>query len=173
MTSSENKPTADNVDTPYALARASVLPDWIDYNGHMNVGYYHVVFDLAAEPFFRWLGLDDAYRKASGASTFALESHLNFLREVKVDAPLRFEARLLGFDHKRVHFYQEMFHAEEGYLAASYESVSAHVDMAVRKTAPMPAVLQARLQRILQAHQILERPWQVGHIMSAQPPQSR
>jgi len=159
-----------SIDTPYALARAIVQPEWIDYNGHMNVGYYHVAFDLAAEPFFEWLGLDQRYRQASGASTFALESHLNFLREVKEGEEIRFEARLLGFDHKRVHFYQEMFHAKDGFLAASYESVSAHVDMKVRKTAPMPQMLQARLQKVLDAHQSLERPWQIGHVMSAHPP---
>lgn len=158
------------IDTPYALARATVQPEWIDYNGHMNVGYYHVAFDLAAEPFFHWLGLDEAYRKASGTSTFALESHLNFLREVKQGDPIRFEARLLDYDHKRFHYYQEMFHETEGYLAASYESVSAHVDMNLRKTAPMPEVLQARLERVLQAHKQLERPWQIGHVMSAHPP---
>lgn len=167
---SENPPTQDRIDTPFSRATATVQPGWIDYNGHMNVGYYHVVFDMAAEPFFQWLGLDENYRKASGASTFALESHLNFLREVKEGDPLRFEARLLGFDHKRFHFYQEMFHGTEGYLAASYESVSAHVDMNLRKTAPMPEILQARLARIAQAHATLERPWQIGHVMSAHPP---
>lgn len=161
---------SSSIDTPYALARATVQHDWIDYNGHMNVGYYHVAFDLAAEPFFEWLGLDQRYRKASGASTFALESHLNFLREIKEGEEIRFEARLLAFDHKRVHFYQEMFHVAEGFLAASYESVSAHVDMNVRKTAPMPQVLQARLQKVLDAHKSLERPWQIGHVMSATPP---
>ena len=168
MTESQSPP--DSIDTPYARTTATVLPDWIDYNGHMNVGYYHVVFDMASEPFFQWLGLDEKYRKSSGASTFALESHLNFLREVKEGDPLRFEARLLDFDHKRIHFYQEMFHGTENYLAASYESVSAHVDMSLRKTASMPDLLQARLKRIHAAHSTLERPWQIGHAMSAHPP---
>ncbi|MEZ5658792.1 MAG: thioesterase family protein [Burkholderiaceae bacterium] len=159
-----------SIETPFAQATATVLPDWIDYNGHMNVGYYHVVFDIAAEPFFRWLGLTEDYRRTHQVTTFALESHLNFLREVKVDEPLRFEARLLDFDHKRIHFYQEMYHATEGYLAASYESVSAHVDFKARRTAPMAAPLQARLAEIKAAHDVLERPWMVGHVISAHPP---
>jgi acyl-CoA thioester hydrolase len=144
-----------------------VRPDWIDRNGHMNVGYYHVAFDNAAEPFFEWLGLTPEFRTRHGSSTFALESHLHFVREVHAGDPLRFEARLLDHDHKRIHYYQEMFHATEGFLAATYESLSVHVDIAARRTADMPAELFARLARVLEAHARLQRPWQVGHVISA------
>jgi hypothetical protein len=61
------------------------------------------------------------FGRANASSTFALESHLHFVREVKEGAPLRFEARLIDVDAKRLHYYQEMFHATEGYLAATYE----------------------------------------------------
>ncbi len=142
-------------------------PDWIDRNGHMNVGYYHVAFDNAAEPFFEWLGLTPEFRARHGSSTFALESHLHFVREVHAGDALRFEARLLDHDHKRIHFYQEMFHATEGFLAATYESLSVHVDIAARRTADMPGELFARLAQVLEAHGKLERPWQVGHRISA------
>ncbi|MGE3571467.1 MAG: acyl-CoA thioesterase [Burkholderiales bacterium] len=152
-----------------AAARIRVRPEWIDYNGHMNVGYYHVAFDIAAEEFFQFLGFTPEFRRRHDATTFALESHLNFLREVKEGDPLRFEARLLDHDAKRIHFYQEMFHAEGGYLAASCESLSAHVNQKARRTAPMPEELLERLGRIRQAHAALPRPWQVGHAISARP----
>ena len=144
-------------------------PEWIDYNGHMNVGYYHVAFDLAAEAFFEFLGLTPEFRERHGATTFALEAHLNFLREVKAGDALRFDARLLDHDAKRIHFYQEMFHASEGFLAASCESLSAHVSVAQRRTAPIPPELVERLSRIKAAHATLLRPWQVGHVISARP----
>lgn len=158
------------IQTPYAGATAVVLPQWIDFNGHMNVGYYHVVFDQACEPFFHWLGMTPEFRAQHGSTTFAVEAHLTFVREVKEGAPLRFETRLLDFDHKRVHFYQEMFHATEGYLAATHESLSVHVHLPTRRTAPMPEVLTARLAEVLEAHRALPRPWQVGHVISARPP---
>ena len=155
---------------PYAAAAlVTVQPAWIDYNGHMNVGYYHVAFDLAAEEFFQALGFTPEFRQRSGGTTFALESHLNFLREVKQGDALRFEARVLDFDAKRVHFYQEMFHAAAGYRAASCESLSAFVSQATRRTAPMPAALLERLAAAKAAHAALPRPWQVGHVISAQP----
>jgi len=158
------------IPVPFAAARERVRTEWIDYNGHMNVGYYHVAFDNAAEPFFEFLGLTPEFRQRHGASTFALESHLNFLREVKAGDALRFEARLIDFDAKRIHFFQEMFHAGEGYVAASYESVSAHVSMATRRTAPMPPNLLERLAAVKAAHAVLPRPWQLGHAISARPP---
>lgn len=157
------------IDTPYARSSAVVLPEYIDSNGHMNVGYYHVIFDKASDPFFEWIGLTPQVRSEYSSSTFALESHLFFHREVKVGDRLRFEARLLHADEKRLHFYQEMFHAEEGYLAATYESLSVHMDMRIRKTAPMPPPLYERTQAVFAAHQALPRPWQVGHVIGNKP----
>lgn len=159
-----------NIPVPFvAAARIVVRPDWIDYNGHMNVGYYHVAFDIAAEEFFQFLGFTPEFRERHQGTTFALESHLNFLREVKEGDALRFEARLLDLDAKRMHFYQEMFHATEGYFAASCESLSAYVDQAARRTAPIPAELIERLAAVKAAHAALARPWQVGHVISAKP----
>lgn len=157
------------VPTPFPAATTVVRPEWIDYNGHMNVGYYHVAFDAAADGFFDFLGLDAGFRERHGSTTFALEAHLNFLREVKEGDTLRFEARLLDYDAKRIHFYMEMFHAGEGFLAASYESLGAHVSVAERRTAPMPEPLLARLALVNAAHAALPRPWQIGHVISAKP----
>ncbi len=161
---------ATTMDAPFSKATATVLPTWIDYNGHMNVGYYHVAFDLAAEPFFEWLGLTPEFRKQHASSTFALQSQLHYLREVKVGEKLRFESRLIDADRKRIHYYQEMFHAEEGYLAATYESLSVHMDMTQRRSAPMPTALYQRMQDVLAIHQRLVRPWQVGHVFGVKPP---
>jgi acyl-CoA thioester hydrolase len=161
---------ASPIPVPFSGARARVRKEWIDYNGHLNVGYYHVAFDVASDLFFDFLGLTAAFREEHQGSTFALESHLNFLREVKEGDSLRFEARLIDFDAKRVHFYMEMLHADEGYIAASYESLSAYVSMATRRTAPLPAPLLERLAAVRTAHSVLPRPWQLGHAISVRPP---
>jgi len=88
---------------------------------------------------------------------------------VKQGDALRFEARLLDHDAKRIHFYQEMFHAGEGFLAASCESLSAYVGQAARRVAPMPSALLERLTQVKAAHAALPRPWQIGHVISAKP----
>ena len=136
----------------------------------MNVGYYHVAFDTASDQFIDFLGMTEAFRAQHQGTTFALESHLNFLREVKEGDWLRFEARLIDFDAKRIHFYMEMLHADEGYIAASYESLSSYVSMATRRTSPLPGVLLEHLAAIKAAHSVLPRPWQLGHAISVRGP---
>ena len=161
---------ATPIPVPFSGARERVRKEWIDYNGHLNVGYYHVAFDTASDLFFDFLGLTARFREQHQGSTFALESHLNFLREVKEGDSLQFEARLIDFDAKRIHFYMEMLHADDGYIAASYESLSAYVSMATRRTAAMPAALLDRLAAVRAAHSVLPRPWQLGHAISVRPP---
>ena len=157
------------IDTPYRGGSAVVKPEWIDHNGHMNVGYYHVVFDASLGPFFQFIGLSHEVRKQYGGSSFALESHLTYVHEVKLGDPLRFEVRLLDFDAKRFHYFMEMYHAEHGWLAATNECLSVWVDMTTRRTAPMPDVMQQRMTEVLAAHASLPRPWQIGHVISARP----
>ena len=93
-----------------------------------------------------------------GVTTFSLESHVNYLREVREAAPLRFTTRLLGFDTKRIHYFHEMHHATDGYLAATNELMSLHVSQATRRAAPMADGVLARLADILSQHETLPVP---------------
>jgi acyl-CoA thioester hydrolase len=147
---------------PLDVHRDVVRPEWIDHNGHMNVGYYLVVFDFATDEFFRWVGLDAAHRHAHAVTTFCLEAHVTYHREVRSGDPLRFTTVLLGHDAKRIHYIHTMYHAGEGYLASTNELMSLHVDLATRRGAPMhPAILE-RLAAIQAAHDALPRPPQAG-----------
>jgi acyl-CoA thioesterase FadM len=109
------------------------------------------VFDHATEAFHASIGVDDAYRR-SGASTFAVEQHIVYARELKAGAPLRVAVRLAGFDDKRLFLFLEMHHAGEGYLAATCELLCLHVDFTARKASPFPPALNARLTATLAAH---------------------
>ena len=153
----------NTIPAPFSEYTCRVQDNWIDYNGHMNVGYYLVSFDEAIKPFFNWLGFTNEFRISNNSSTFALEAQLNFVRELSAGEEIRFESRLLDYDHKRVHFYQEMYHAEHGYLTATHESLGTYIDMSIRKTASMPDVITDRLKDVLEAHKALPVPSQVGH----------
>ena len=148
--------------TPFDAHRGVVRPEWIDANGHLNMGYYVVAFDLATDAWLDHIGLTAAERDRSGATTFTLESHVNYLREVKEADPLRFTTRLLAFDAKRIHYFHEMHHATEGYLAATNELMSLHVNLETRRAAPMAADVLARLADVLSVHDGLPVPSQVG-----------
>jgi len=154
-----------DIATPLDAYRDVVRSEWIDGNGHMNVGYYLVVFDFATDAFMAWVGLDPTHRKATQVTTFCLEAHVTYQREVRDGDPLRFTTRLLAHDAKRLHYVHEMYHAAEGYLAATNELMSLHVSAATRRAAPMAPQVLARLGRIQAAHDALPRPPHVGRRM--------
>jgi acyl-CoA thioester hydrolase len=150
---------------PYDAYRDTVRAEWIDHNGHMNMGYYVVVFDLATDAFLAWLGLDATHRRTRAVTTFCLEAHVTYHREVRAGDPLRFTTRLLGHDAKRLHYFHEMRHARDGYLAATNELMSLHVSEATRRGAPMADAVRARLAEVQRAHDALPRPPQVGRVI--------
>jgi acyl-CoA thioester hydrolase len=157
---------------PLDAYRDVVRPEWIDHNGHMNMGYYLVVFDFATDEFFRWVGLDAEHRRRHAITTFCLEAHVTYHREVRSGDPLRFTTVLLGHDAKRLHYIHAMYHAREGYLASTNELMSLHVDLATRRGAPMAPEITARLAAIQAAHDALPRPPQAGRRigLDARPP---
>lgn len=150
---------------PFEGYRDVVRPEWIDHNQHMNMGHYLVVFDLATDEFLRWVGLDEAHRRARQVSTFCLEAHLTYHREVRAGDRLRFTTRLLAYDPKRIHYFHAMYHAGEGYLAATNELLSLHVGQATRRAAPMAPEVLERLARIQAAHDTLPRPPQASRVI--------
>src|SRR3546814_18001587 len=94
------------------------------------------------------LGLGAAHRAATGGSTFAGDIHLTYRRELREGDPLRVTSQLLGFDEKRLRFFQHMYHAEEGFLAATMESLGLSVDLARRRVAPFPAAIRSEGRRV-------------------------
>jgi len=162
------------IPAPFDVYRDVVRPEWIDHNGHMNMGYYLVAFDLATDEWLRYVGLDEAHREAQGVTTFCLEAHVTYHREVREGDPLRFTTRLLDHDTKRIHYVHEMRHAAESYLAATNELMTLHVSGEMRRASPMAPAIMERLARIQAAHAALDRPAPVGRrIGLGAPPTTR
>jgi acyl-CoA thioester hydrolase len=151
-----------------------VEPHWIDYNGHMNVGYYVVAFDKGTDGLLDHLGLGEAYRRATNHSVYVLEAHVTYERELKLAEPFTIETRLIAADEKRFHFFHRMHHAEQGFLAATNELLALHVDLAGPRATALPAGALARLEPLLAAHHRLPAPPQLGRsiAMRRREPQS-
>jgi acyl-CoA thioester hydrolase len=132
---------------PVIEMEAVVRPEWIDSNGHLNLAYYVVVFDLATDAFYTALGIGDAYRDATGFSCFTAETHTLYEREVHLGDKLLVRAWLLGADTKRVHYFHEMYHVESGERSAAQELMALHIDMSIRRVAPFPAERYAALRQ--------------------------
>ena len=128
-----------------------VLPEWIDANGHMNLAYYVVLFDQATDLLYDTLGVGQAYRDATGNSTFTAETHTLYEREVRLGERVRVVPYLLAVDPKRLHYFHEMFHAEQGHRVATQELMALHIDLSLRRVAPFPDDVLARIREAVLA----------------------
>ena len=144
--------TRDSSTEGLHLHRERVLAEWIDYNGHLNVAYYTLIFDHAVDAFLETAGLTPDHRAATGGSIFAAEAHITYARELVEGALARVETQLLAFDAKRVHLFQRMYDDATGELAATQEVLDLYVDLNVRRVAEMPAQIADRLDRLKRQH---------------------
>jgi len=139
-----------------------VRPEWIDSNGHMNLAYYVVVFDLATDKLYTKLGIGDAYREATGNSCFTAETHTVYEREVRLGEQLLVHTWLLGADTKRLHYFHELFHVDSGERSAVQELMALHIDMRSRRVAPFPEDRQLVLTEAVAEYAPAQPPRGIG-----------
>jgi acyl-CoA thioester hydrolase len=155
---------------PFVSSVMRVEEHWIDYNGHLNMAYYNVLFDRAVDEAYELIGIGVDYVEKRRHSFFTAEVHLRYLRELHAGDPVRVTFQLLDFDRKRLHTFEQLFHAEQGWVASTSENMSLHVDMAARRTAAFPAEVTRRLVQMKASHARLPRPEAAGRriVMPAQ-----
>jgi acyl-CoA thioester hydrolase len=147
---------------PFVSSVMRVEPGWIDFNGHLNMAYYNVLFDRAVDEVYEPLGLGFRYVETTRHSTFTAEVHLRYLRELHAGDPVYVTFQLIDFDAKRLHYFEQLFHADEGWLSVTSENMALHVDMTAKKTAAFPDDIAARLAGMKAAHAKLPVPAAIG-----------
>jgi len=147
---------------PFVSSIMRVEPGWIDYNGHLNMAYYTVLFDRAVDEVLDLLGCGADYVKSRRQSWFTAEVHVRYLRELHAEDPVRVTFQLINYDSKRLHFFEQLFHAADGWVSATSENLALHVDMAAGKTAALPADVAAALAKMKTAHAKLPLPEAAG-----------
>jgi acyl-CoA thioester hydrolase len=152
------------IDAPLALYQSTVPAEWIDYNGHMTESCYLLLVGNAADAFFRYVGIDEAYR-AAGHSLYTAETHLHHLRETSLGDRLGVPLQLLDVGPKSLHLFHSVRDEATGEQVATAEQLLVHVETASGRVAPMPRDLHARLMAIREAHALLPTPPAVGHVM--------
>ena len=121
---------------PVNLSSQKIIKDWIDYNNHMNVSYYLLIFDkYGADILNDVFKMGEHSAKTTGKSTMIVESYITYNQELKVDDEV--EVNLLYFDHdkKRLQYKMEMIHKEKKFLASTIEILALYVDLNERKVA--------------------------------------
>ena len=152
------------------VSRGRVRADWIDVNGHMNVAYYTLAFDEAVDSLWHSFGITEQHVRDTKSSTFAVESHILYLRELRQDDPYVVTAQILAYDEKRIHQFQRMYHGADGYLAATAEWMNLHVDMAMRRVAPWPEAVLAAIGAVAADQDDWPWPDQAGRRMRVRHP---
>ena len=146
------------IPAPLSLHRETVRKEWIDYNGHLNMGYYLLAFDHATDALLDYIGLGQEYASNSDGTTFSLEAHISYLAEVRDNDLLRLETYVFDFDEKRIHYAHAMYHDADNDLAATNELLMLHVSRSKRRSAHIPSPALKLLSLIKIAHKTLERP---------------
>ncbi len=132
----------------------------------MNLAYYVVLFDNATAAIYNMMGVGHAYRLATRRSPFVAETHTLYERELKAGERVRITSRLIGVDTKRLHYFHQMFHAEQGHRVAAQELVAIHVDHQIRRSIPFAPDLLRHLQQIVAAENARPLPAGIGRTIS-------
>jgi acyl-CoA thioester hydrolase len=151
---------------PFLSSIMRIEPQWIDYNGHLNMAYYNVMFDRAIDELWLVLGIGPSYKKSRNGSTFTAECHVRYLREIHLGDPVQVSVYLIATDDKRLHTFEELRHASEGWLSATSENMTLHIDMRERKTAPFPSDVRATIDAVARAHAMVPRPEGIGRAIA-------
>jgi acyl-CoA thioester hydrolase len=151
---------------PFVSSVMRVEPNWIDYNGHLNMAYYNVLFDRAVDEVYELIGIGSGYVNQRRCSAYTAEVHVRYLRELHSGDPVRVTFQLLDFDSKRLHYFEQLFHARDGWVSATSENMALHVDMNASKTTPFPSAVARHLAQMKASHARLPRPEAAGRRIS-------
>ncbi len=150
-----------SLPAPVVSNAMDIEKDWIDYNGHLNMAYYNVLFDRGGDTALDLMGIGAAYARERHMTVYTAEIHVCYVQEIHLDHKVKVSFQLLDHDDKRLHAYQEIRHVD-GWLAATSETLSLHVDMAGPKVAPFPADVLANIEALRAAHAALPVPERAG-----------
>jgi carnitine 3-dehydrogenase / betainyl-CoA thioesterase len=135
---------------PLRLHETRVRPEWIDYHGHMTDSRYLQVFGDATDALFRYVGVDDAYRR-SGHALYVVETHVAHKAEAHAQEGLYVTTRVPEVDDKRVRLAHSLHRTRDDALVASAEQLYLHVNTAARRATPFPAAVRERLTAVAAA----------------------
>ena len=139
----------------------AVPESWIDYNDHMTEGYYGVAFGNASDALLEMAGFGAEYRDTQRGSFYTVETHMQYLAEVKVGETLDFETMVLGVSRRSVHAFHVMKRSD-GTIAASQETLMLHVNLDEVRVSEMSEELFEKFSTLAETHGTLPRPDGVG-----------
>lgn len=146
---------------PFTSTPMDVEAAWTDFNGHLNMAYYNVLFDRGVDQAFSAIGIGPEYTRERRLTVYTAEVHICYVRELHEGSQVTVSTQIIDHDDKRIHLYQEMRHLD-GWLAASSEGLFLHIDMGGPRVTPFPSDKAPQLKAMAAAHAMLPRPERIG-----------
>lgn len=144
-------------DVPLFRLDTVVRPEWIDEYGHLNMAYYVLICDFATAAFWDRMNEPVTLEERDGAEYAVVETHVNYMDELRAHAPLVVTTQALAADAKRFRIFHSLSHAEEGYLAATNEVMALGFNLNTRAMMEFLPRARTRLQETVLAHSTIER----------------
>ena len=117
------------------LKTTKIINEWTDYNNHMNLSYYILVFDKAAEKMLSNFKMGEEAAIKTKRSTMVVETHTTYNNEVKEGEEVDIYLSYFDHDKKRLHYKLEMYDKSKNILSATTEVLSLYMDLNIRKVA--------------------------------------
>ena len=116
-----------------SLTNKVIIKDWIDYNGHMNLSYYILVFDMGAEVILSKFKMGEQSARTTKRSTMVVETHTNYIKEVKENDEVTIYLSHIDHDKKRLNYKLEMYEKSKNILSATTEVLALYMNLDERK----------------------------------------
>jgi acyl-CoA thioester hydrolase len=117
------------------IANQIIKKEWTDYNNHMNMAYYVLVFDQIWEIILEKFKMGEQSAKSTKMSTMVVETHTTYNNEVKEGDEVEINLTFFDHDKKRLHFKMEMIEKSSKELSATLEMLSLYIDLNKRRVA--------------------------------------
>ena len=150
-----------NSSQPLLSRVMELQEDWIDYNGHLNMAFYNVLFDRGCDDVFDALGIGANYAKERQLTIYTAECHVRYIRELHMGDKVQASVQIVDHDEKRLHIFEELRHVD-GWLSATSETLALHVDMTGPKVTNFPPDIMEKVTTMADDHARLPIPEDVG-----------
>ncbi len=117
------------------LKTTKIINDWTDYNNHMNLSYYILVFDKAAEKMLSNFKMGEEAAINTKRSTMVVETHTTYNNEVKEGEEVDIYLSYCDHDKKRLHYKLEMYEKSKNVLSSTTEVLALYINLELRKVA--------------------------------------
>jgi len=156
-------------DQPLLLHRDSVRTEWVDEYDHMNLAYYVAICDWGTSKFWELANNGQNIDERGGMEYAVVETHVNYIREVRLADELIVSTQLLSYDEKRFHLFHTLKHAKEGFVSATNEVMSLGFSLNERGIQPFRTEVQRKLAEIFKGQSELPVPTNAGRAISLRP----